>query len=139
MDEEGRSQEPENVVAYWLSLFTCEVDIELYAESEDLPEVKKAGDGIEMSGWYTCMAQSVKTSPFSSGYDLRVHFQTPSSWRKFQHRNLGVVGHKHLVYSSFLLTFLAILFKLLYDSSFHHSLNVGIIHSFVNIPLLAFP
>lgn len=41
----------QNVVACWLSFFTYEVEIELHAESEGLQEVKKAGNGIEMSGW----------------------------------------------------------------------------------------
>lgn len=51
MGEEGTSQETDNVLACWLSLFIYEVEIELCAESEDFQEVKKAGDGTEMSGW----------------------------------------------------------------------------------------
>lgn len=50
MGEEGTSQETENVLACWLSLFIYEVEIELCAESEDFQEVKKAGDSTEMSG-----------------------------------------------------------------------------------------
>lgn len=46
MGEEGKSQKTENVFPCWLSLFTCEVEIESCSESEDLK------GGQESRRWY---------------------------------------------------------------------------------------
>jgi len=101
MGEGGMSQETENMVACWLSLFTCEVEIELCAGTEDIQEVKKSGDVTEMSGWGG-WEREVNRSKVKKYYQISIGAKACSQRRLAQPSSKGrhaapaaYCGHPH--------------------------------------------